>query len=183
MDTREKQNDASAPKKRRMKKQYKVAIVFGALMVTFVALCTGFFVWHEQPGFCSTICHVPMAPYVEGYASEDPSLLVSTHADKEVTCLECHGSNIGDQLKEGMSWLSGGYDLPLKKRKFDDSMCLNGSCHDVSVENLAQSTEHLKYNPHSDYHKEGLSCNSCHSMHGESTNACASCHSDATKLP
>lgn len=163
-----------ASEKKSKKKHW---MVLGIVAAVLIAVGAGFWVWHEQPSFCNAICHQPMDSYVEGYYSKDPSLSVAVHASQGVACLSCHKSNLTEQVAEGVSWVSGGYDLPLEQRSFDDSFCLNAQCHDMSRGDLAKATEQ-KYNPHSDYH-ETLECGSCHKAHEPSVMTCTQCHSDA----
>lgn len=154
-------------------------IVVGVVAAALVAAGVGFWVWHEQPGFCNAICHTPMDPYVEGYYSRDPALLSAVHEGADVTCMGCHKPTLSEQLAEGASWVAGGYGVPLEQRRFDDRFCLNKACHDTSREGLAVDTRGYAYNPHEDYHGDDLACRDCHKVHEPSVNACTQCHADA----
>ncbi len=66
--------EALAPKKKCKKR----TIVIGVVAVVLVAAGVGFWVWHEQPSFCSAICHTPMDSYGETYDQE----LNTTGTDK-----------------------------------------------------------------------------------------------------
>ena len=55
-------------------------IVLSVIFIAVIAFFTAFLHWHEEPSFCSAICHNNMAKYVDGYYSEDDALLVSKHA-------------------------------------------------------------------------------------------------------
>lgn len=154
------------------------ALAIGGVLVVLVLVGAGLWNWHEQPSFCNSVCHQPMDPYVEGYYSKDPGKLAAVHEGAEITCLDCHKPTIAQQAGEAASWLSGGYALPLEQRSFDDGFCLNPACHDLDRSDLAEATDHLKYNPHSDYH-ETLACGECHKAHEASVLECSRCHGDA----
>lgn len=154
-------------------------LAIGGALVVLALAGAGLWSWHEQPSFCNSVCHQPMDPYVEGYYSKDPSKLAAVHEGANVTCLDCHKPTIAQQAGEATSWLSGGYALPLEQRSFDDGFCLNSACHDLDRNDLAEATDHLKYNPHSDYH-EALACGECHKAHEASVLECSRCHRDAS---
>lgn len=162
---------------KRSNKRKKWTII-GVVAAVAVVAGVGFFVWHEQPSFCNAICHQPMDSYVEGYYAKDQRLLASVHEGADVTCLECHEPTLSEQIVEGITWATGDYEVPLEQRSFDDGFCLNSACHDASRASLAQATDHLKYNPHADYH-EVLACGDCHKVHEQSVLECSQCHSDA----
>ena len=83
------------PKKKRSHKKHW--IVLGTVAVIIIGLGIGGLVWHEQPGFCSAICHEPMDSYVSGYYSGDNSLLVTAHAEAGEECLDCHKTDLSLQ--------------------------------------------------------------------------------------
>ena len=112
-----------APKKKKKNK----LVILGVVVVVIVALGAGFWVWHEQPGFCNAICHTPMDPYLPTYEStpgqpsedkwgnevKDASgMLSATHrANQNITCMGCHVPTLGEQVSEAMAWISGNYPL------------------------------------------------------------------------
>ena len=51
-------HEAGEPAGRRRGRRWP--IVVGVVAVVLVAAGAGFWVWHEQPGFCNAICHDPM---------------------------------------------------------------------------------------------------------------------------
>ena len=171
-------SEKSREPQNKRKSSTKKWVVVGVAAAVIIAAGAGFLVWHEQPGFCGTICHTPMQDYVDNYESGDPALLAAVHKGAEVSCLGCHEPTIEEQVMEGVAWVTGDYELPLEQRAFDDGFCLNEKCHDVSRESLAEATDHLKYNPHSAYHEQEA-CSDCHKAHETSVNACTQCHSDA----
>ncbi|MEG0323040.1 MAG: cytochrome c3 family protein [Raoultibacter sp.] len=184
-------------------KAKKWPIVVGTLALVLVMAGMGFWVWHEQPGFCGAICHTPMNTYVETYeqeigepgvdkwgnAVEDTSsmMAVSHRADGQ-TCLSCHVPTMQEQIVEGMSWVGGGYGVPLQEATLgdltaargleSDTFCLNESCHNLTREDLADATATMVRNPHLEYHGD-IDCGTCHKAHRASVNYCSSCHSDA----
>lgn len=170
-------DEASGFEQRRARTRRWIAV--GVTAAVLVVAGAGFWVWHEQPSFCNAICHTPMDPYVEGYYSQDPALLSAVHQGADVTCMGCHVPTLSEQLAEGAAWVTGGYDLPLEQRSFDDGFCLNKACHDTSREGLAAATQDRAYNPHEEYHGERLACGDCHKVHEPSVNACTQCHADA----
>lgn len=160
-----------APKPKKSKK--KLAIVGGIVAACLIAAGVGFFIWHEQPSFCNAICHSPMDHYVEGYYSDDPTNLASVHAQAGTTCLQCHEPTLDQQISEGLAWVSGDFDDPLKQRDFGtNEFCLQ--CHDR--EEILANTADLSRNPHEEGVHNANACGDCHSVHGTSTYTCASCH-------
>ena len=89
--------------------------------------------YHEKPEFCVT-CHL-MQPYLDSWTGEktskdDSPLLANLHAtsDEEIECLDCHPSEIKEQVTELVAFITGDYRAPLEQRIFEDQMCLD--CHE-----------------------------------------------------
>ncbi len=196
----------------------KLPIIAGVVVAVLAVACVGGLVWHEQPSFCNAICHTPMDGYLQtleatpgesatdkwGNEVEDASsMLASVHAscDESYTCLDCHVPTLSEQISEGVSWVTGDYEVywtgedtytfvPEEKdleqlteaRGSEDSseFCLNEDCHDVTVEDLEEATaeEYATRNPHEMPHGT-LQCSTCHKAHRASVNYCSQCHSDA----
>lgn len=203
----------------------KWPIVVGVVAVVLVAAGAGFFVWHEQPSFCNAICHTPMDAYAESYIDGSHDKYgneLTEEADKmammayyhghttegETTnCLGCHVPTLGEQITEGMHWVTGSYEVAgenkvgqtiLEERELsdlveargieEDEFCLNGDCHHVTDDgkeitsraDLEAATESLDstYNPHTAQHGE-YACSQCHKAHSQSVNYCTQCHSSA----
>jgi hypothetical protein len=193
IDEAEKSNTADgvevtdgANKRPKGKLKKKLWIITGVLCVVIVAAAAGFWVWHEQPGFCNAICHSPMDSYVENYYGGDTTLCVTAHQTAEVTCLECHDSSIGQQLNEGQLWLTGNFSDPPSVRRFGTADFCN-RCHDdgnaetgIDKADIIKATENYQdsgRNPHDNHlTKTGLNCYSCHSVHRESKLYCTQCH-------
>lgn len=191
----------AAPKKKGKKKW---PIIVGVVAVVVIAAGAGFWVWHEQPSFCNAICHTPMDPYLPTYEAEpgqasldkwgnevaDASgMMAATHRVEGKSCMSCHVPSIGEQVAEGMAWVSGNYYSPLEERDLeqlveargvdDDEFCLNASCHNLTRDDLIAATaDKGEYNPHVAQHGE-QTCSNCHKAHRASVNACTQCHSDA----
>lgn len=184
-------------------KPKKWPIVVGTVALVFVVAGMGFWVWHEQPGFCAAICHTPMDPYVETYdqplgeagvdkwgneVADTSSMLAVAHKASGKTCLDCHVPTLGEQMAEGASWVTGGYGVPLQEATLadlgaargvaSDEFCLNESCHNLTRDDLANATAGMTRNPHLAYHGD-ISCDSCHKAHRASVNYCTQCHADA----
>lgn len=125
--------EAGEPAGRRRGRRWP--IVVGVVAVVLVAAGAGFWVWHEQPGFCNAICHDPMDAYVEGYY-EDATLMANAHARADVTCLQCHEAKIEEQVTEGLAWVRGDFatdesgHLTVQGVTADKKMCATAGCHD-----------------------------------------------------
>lgn len=146
--------------------------------VVLVGAGAGFWVWHEQPSFCGTVCHDSMGSYLESY--EQGTMLASEHAKSDVACLDCHEAEISAQLTELQVQLSGDYRLPLAKMEVDDDFCLRDGCH--SREEVASKTadyvagNKTTVNPHEiTFSADYGETESPHEVDGE-TVACATCH-------
>lgn len=113
--------EASAKRKKR-------GIVAAIVATVAVVAGIGLFVWHEQPSFCSTICHTPMDGYLDTYDAQagEPAvdkwgnevadaqgMLAANHGTEEVgaTCMSCHVPTMSEQISEGMAWIAGDYTL------------------------------------------------------------------------
>lgn len=170
-------------------------IVVGVVATVLVVAGVGGFIWHNQPSFCSTICHDTMGPYMATWEGEG-DYLVKAHADQGVACLDCHEATIEEQLTELQAQLTGDYKQPLAKLKVDDSFCLREGCHvrsevEAKTEGYVAS-DGTAFNPHtktvaSNYgadespHEvdgESIPCATCHTSHRESPGLeyCYSCH-------
>ncbi len=199
---------AASPKKHR--RRWPIAV--GVVVVVAAVAGAGFWTWHEQPSFCNAICHSPMDPYLPTYEAtpgqaatdkwgntvDDAScMLAPVHrVDADATCLSCHTPEIGEQITEGMEWVSGGYELTanatyggvLSERTTSqltaargteaDSFCLNESCHNITRDDLVEMTSDRTRNPHSMRHGE-VACTTCHKAHRASTLYCTECHADS----
>ena len=162
----------------------KLASILCVSAVVLVGAAAGFWVWHEQPGFCGAVCHDIMGSYVESYAQG--TLLASQHAQSDVVCLDCHETTLETQLAELQVQLSGEYRLPLAKMDIGDSFCLRDGCH--TREDIAQATADYvagngtNVNPHEitfstvygetesphQVNDETIPCATCHTMHRKS---------------
>lgn len=207
--THEKGADNALPKKRFGKKG---RITLGVVLTVVVVAVIGLFVWHEQPSFCNAVCHIPMDPYLPTYESDpgQPALdkwgnevsdasgmLAATHRAKaNVDCMGCHVPTVGEQVSEGMSWISGNYEVysmgsyanVLQERTLSEltgargipgeGFCLNSSCHNMKREHLERLTVDMEFNPHVSQH-ETMDCDTCHKAHRQSVMYCTKCHVEA----
>ncbi|MEG0374624.1 MAG: cytochrome c3 family protein [Raoultibacter sp.] len=202
-------SEAAASEAAPKKKKKKWPIVVGIVAVVLVAAGAGFWVWHEQPSFCNAICHTPMDPYVENFEQQPGSagldkygnevsnvsamLAVSHKVSAEeggagTDCLGCHVPTMGEQITEGMNWISGAYEYPLYERTGEDlveargleadQFCLNEGCHNITRQDLIEKTSDMERNPHVAQHGE-IACTECHKGHRASVNYCSQCHSDS----
>ena len=112
---------ASAPAPKKSRK--KLAIV-GVVVVIIAVLGVGFWVWHETPGFCGTMCHESMNSYVGTFdqqagqtgvdkygnaVSNTNAMLAVSHKDDGIECLDCHVPSLSQQLGEVQETLTGDY--------------------------------------------------------------------------
>lgn len=197
---KESRSEESVAPKRKDNRLKVVGIVAGVIVVLGIAG----FVWHEQPSFCSAICHTPMDGYLQTYEAKlgqsatdkwgntvanASGMMASVHREKAgSTCLSCHQPVMSEQVTEGMEWVSGNYYAPLSERSLTDlvqargvnsqQFCLNSDCHNMTYDDLAQATSNMTYNPH-ETHYDGLECSDCHKAHRASVYYCTKCHSDA----
>ena len=195
--------ETAAPKKSSVKK--RVGIVCGVIAVIVAIAGFGMWTWHDDPSFCGTVCHTPMASYLETYdqkpntegvdkygnpVSNTSAMLAVQHGAMGFDCLTCHKATLGQQISEGTAWLAGNYTYPLDERSVaelgeptgmgSDEMCLNESCHNMTRDDLYNLTadEENLYNPHWSHH-ETLDCGTCHKAHGQSVLYCTQCHAQA----
>lgn len=178
------------------KKTKKLPIVLGVVAAVVIVAGVGFFIWHQQPSFCATMCHDTMGTYLETYENSD--YLVHAHAESGLVCLDCHEPTLSEQLEELQIQMSGDYRTPLAKRDMGDEFCLTDGCHTrdeiiaagdsyvtpkgdavnphkMTIVETAESRE----NPHNSPDGEPLACSTCHTAHRQSKeiNYCFdSCH-------
>lgn len=158
---------------RARKRLVVLAVVVGVLAVAVV----GGLAWHEQPGFCSTICHSTMTPYYESYTGDE--MLVAVHRKAGITCLDCHEATVSDQVKELTAQVGGDYESPLRQREFKPEACAGDDCHgDAKMADMAEKTASLEPNPHENHKITGANCTACHNMHSPQETNCKECHTD-----
>ena len=142
------------PKKKRNKK-----LIVGVIVLILAAAGVGMLVWHEQPSFCSTMCHIE-GTYVDNYMQEQDAsgydkygnsvtntnaMLAVLHrntkatAKPEMVCVDCHEPNIMELAQDGLHYLMGSYPMPRDERslsrmtswdgKAGETFCANENCH------------------------------------------------------
>lgn len=209
--------DGKEPKQ----KKKRWPIVLGVVAVVIVVAAVGFNAWHSQPTFCNAICHTPMDAYVETYtdgtydkygneltdnASKYAMMSYLHGQNGGADCLGCHVPTLGQQVGEGMNWITGNYEVAgenkvgstiLESRSTEelaegagmesgDAFCLRSGCHEnadgsvMTRDDLIAATASLSStrNPHVAQHGE-IACSECHKGHSQSVNYCSQCHSDA----
>lgn len=145
---------APKPKKKRNK-----PLIVGIIAVIVIAAGVGMFIWHEQPSFCSTMCHIEQA-YVDNYMQEQGvagrdkygnavsntnAMMAVLHretkatAKSEIVCVDCHVPNIMELANDGIHLVTGNYPLPRNERNLaqmkswdgepGESFCANENCH------------------------------------------------------
>ena len=161
------------------KKRSKKGIILAVIVVGIVALGAGFWVWHNTPGFCGTMCHDTMGEHLDNFNGTDATKgagLAKVHADEKLGCLDCHEAELSVQIAEAKAQLEGKHDnLGLADRYYiDNEKCL--SCHEGSYDKLMLKTEDLgDYNPHNSPHGQ-INCNECHKGHAAQVDTCGQCH-------
>jgi hypothetical protein len=162
----------------RKRARRKLLTVLAMIGVVLLVVFAGGWVWHEQPGFCSAICHQPMDSYVEGFYSGDPALLVTGHEEAGERCLTCHAPTIGEQIAEVGTWISGAYSDPLPMTKTGTrEFCLE--CHDSEeIKSATVAYGGSARNPHDSHYGDQLECFTCHRVHRPSVMYCSECHQD-----
>lgn len=161
-------------------RKWMTLILTLGIIILISGLATGGIIWHKQPGFCDS-CHTPMNTYVEDYYAGDSTRMITRHAsgDSIYKCVECHHSTIGEQLREGVLWLTGNYTYPLETREIGTrSFCLSSGCHEEAkiIEATSKHNTSFSFSQHEPRHGK-QECYTCHSMHGESVYTCNQCHS------
>jgi nitrate/TMAO reductase-like tetraheme cytochrome c subunit len=129
----------------------------------------------DNPAFCSTTCH-NMKPQYNSYQNSNSNLLAYKHAKAKIVCHDCHQDSLTTKAQEGVKYVTGNYEDPMKTRTFSKEMCLK--CHDwkkVQKETASLGTK-ANENPHNSEHGGQRECSTCHKVHEQSTNGCLKCH-------
>ena len=146
---------ASAVPKRKKKK----LVILAAVVAVIAIAGAGMLVWHEQPTFCSTLCHIEQT-YVDNMLQEqgvsgvdkygnevsntNAIMAVLHHSTKatakpEIVCVDCHKPNMFELAHDGLNYVTGSYPMPRDERtltrlqswdkKTQESFCANENCH------------------------------------------------------
>lgn len=195
MDAPKKESSAKpaepkAPKAPKKTNWLKISIIANIVLVVVIAAgLVTLGLLHQSdtnPSFCGT-CHNVMGPMVESYltgkTADGITTLDHAHAQANVQCKDCHDYPLPAEIRSGINYIIGNYEVPLATRKFGTTeFCLR--CH-VSYEKLAERTVNYDpatgRNPH-DSHNGELDCMTCHKVHQQSELYCVQCHSDM-KIP
>jgi nitrate/TMAO reductase-like tetraheme cytochrome c subunit len=168
-------NNSKNTKVKLLSKLSNKKIIF-IMLITFVFLGIGGMVGakgvlkaSDKPSFC-TSCH-NMQPMYDSY--QHSNLLANSHAKAKdkVVCHDCHESSLVKKASEGVKYVTGDYETPMKTRGFSDDMCLK--CHKMNE--VKSKTNFDGSNPHQS-HLGKLECSSCHKMHEPSKVYCSNCH-------
>ena len=189
MTEEEKKVDGQTAEPAAQKKKKKWPIVVGVVVAVLVVAGAGVWVWHEQPRAATDVWGNEVA--------NASGMMAAVHrAQNGTTCLGCHVPTLSEQIGEGMSWITGSYevlntqtgqqvvpeksleDLVAARGIEPDQFCLNESCHNMTRDDLIQATADLERNPHVAQHGENQ-CSDCHKAHRASVNMCSQCHNDA----
>lgn len=148
----------TSPMKKKHVKKMKLAIT-SVVVVVLVVVSAGMIVWHEQPSFCSTLCHIE-GDYVDNYMQEQGVVGIDKYGNEvsntnammavlhrntlatakpEIRCVDCHIPNISELAHDGMNYVTGNYPMPRDERsasalmswdnKTSESFCANENCH------------------------------------------------------
>ena len=169
-----KNTDATTPNIGRMRR-WLIGVGSGVLVLAIAGAAV--WEWHEQPSFCSTVCHSTMAPYYATYSGV--GYLVAAHAQEGITCLECHEPTIESQMAELQIQLSGDVPSPLKQREMPNDFCGGEDCHGAAtLKEMSEVTGHLDFDPHTNHVTLGGRCTGCHNMHAPQVITCTQCHTE-----
>lgn len=145
----------TTPKRRRLSNKARIVLATTAAVV--VVAGAGFWIWHEQPGFCNALCHSPMDSYVEGYQAAN-TLMAERHLEADVACLQCHEPRIDEQVSEAVAWAAGDFDDPMGASNLANTQgfCLRSGCH-------TEGAWHDRHDALDLQKADG--CADCHQMH------------------
>jgi cytochrome c nitrite reductase small subunit len=172
----EQMNNKQKPKNRLFKKLSRKKLIFTLLAVLVLLGISGLAVVKasDKPAFCSTFCH-NMEPMYNSYQNSNSNLLAHSHAKADVVCHDCHQDSLMAKAQEGIKYVTGNYEDPMKTRNFSKEMCLK--CHDwEEVKSKTASFGKANENPHNSEHGGQPECFNCHRVHEQSTNLCTKCH-------
>ncbi|MBB5336303.1 cytochrome c3 family protein [Pectinatus brassicae] len=158
-------------------KQLKQPKVWGSLCILIIVFCgIGYAAMKTvsaRPAFCAS-CH-NMQTYYDTYTKGH--LLAKKHAEAGVTCHDCHEPSLGQQMDEGLKFITGNYKEPLPEYEYSNEQCLK--CHNFD-DVKAKTAKYGKANPHDSTHAKGNQppqCYECHSVHHlQSAKKCNTCH-------
>lgn len=133
--------------------------IIGVIVVVFAVAGAGMYKWHEQPSFCSTMCHIE-ADYVANYSqpqntagtdkygqavSNTNAMMAVLHRENDTTaksnivCIDCHVPNTVELAHDGLNFATGNYYMPRDERtlagleswdgKEGSQFCVNERCH------------------------------------------------------
>ena len=161
----------------------KVLMIGGVAAAIALVASIGFWVWHEQPTFCNSICHQPMDAYVQTFY-EESDLMAYAHQIEQVNCLDCHEAKIDEQLHEARVWFAGAYAMQENGLlanvgvRSDANMCATPDCH--IFDHVVSVTENWGgvegANPHDSHLGYAIDCSNCHGAHESSYLYCNTCH-------
>ena len=207
VETSEGRNPAKRRKRNRL-------VIIGAAVAIVAGAGAGMFVWHEQPSFCNAFCHHSMDAYVETYSyaagsagadkygnqvDNSSAMMVVSHKDHNLACLDCHVPAITQQIGEVIETVSGDYTVVPRAASSGtalhevgtvelmensghgsdgDGFCLRSGCHDLTRDDLTEKTADMEFNPHRWSHSE-FECSDCHKSHRASVLYCTRCHTEA----
>lgn len=172
---------------------HKWRLVLGLIALILVIAYFGFSNWVKQPGYCLTMCHTPMAYYVNTFHSEQTvergPLLIGAHGKAGLVCIDCHNISLEDQRYFLQQIIDQNYEYDTETGRItsptgtrgDTKSCTNVACHGKPLAVLAEDTYNEAYNwsvhdfgPHENY-----DCGDCHKVHQTSTLVCTECHAEA----
>lgn len=152
-------DSAKGPAAKKKRSRNKRLAIVGVVVVALAAVGVGMMVWHEQPSFCSAVCHIE-GDYVDNYMQEQGvagtdkygnevtntnAMMAVLHrntlatAKPEIRCVDCHVPNVAELAHDGMNFVTGNYPMPRDERsasglmswdgKTGESFCANQNCH------------------------------------------------------
>lgn len=179
-------NNERKPIKRLFKKLSPQKLIIIGMAVFALIVISGFATLKasDKPSFCNS-CHNMSVQYNSYTNKNNSNLLAYEHAKAKVTCHDCHQDSLTTKVSEGVKYVTGNYQFPMKTMTFSKTMCLK--CHnwkEVQQKTASLSTK-ANENPHNSEHGGQRECSQCHKVHEKSTNLCTKCHTVSweNKLP
>jgi cytochrome c nitrite reductase small subunit len=179
----------------RVKRKSLILILFFFIALAAIVMVMGAVIeYMDSPEFCGNTCHpradlivhdAPMEPFLEGYENPNNNSIMSTHADNEVTCANCHDEpGLGGKVKayvraipEMFNYVTGNYDPDDLGGHVKNENCLK--CHDGEFA-LKPGIVLTFNNTEIDPHDDDQNCAECHVPHqigiGLTQEACSVCH-------
>lgn len=181
-----KRRSVTLPSLKRIVTLLVIVLVAGVVVAGVGAAAVWGHFWNfnigNPPSETCSNCHA-MESYVESLKTT--AVLGGSHANRSVTCTDCHDYDFDHQINDTVAYLTGNFQNPLPQERYGMDFCFR--CHEHgSYDQIAGRTMDLgvtdaqskgeSANPHQSPHYSNLECNLCHRVHTPSTLYCWECH-------